>query len=149
MLIFSNFAALFLALAVACLLSSTAPAAAQDAFGNAGVARTLFGTSYGTLAPQESEDSAVEGINTAGTARVNNLANLEALLNVVANGMQILGIAWGGPTMIMGFMQMATGAQESTKKTLGGVAGVVGGLAAPGCIGWLVSSAQESALFTS
>ncbi|CAN5469584.1 hypothetical protein BH11CYA1_BH11CYA1_20150 [soil metagenome] len=149
MRIFSSFAAVYLALAVTCLLSSTAPAAAQDVFGNAGVARTLFGTSNGTLAPQGSEASAVEGINTAGTAKVNNLANLEALLNIVANGMQILGIAWGGPTMVMGFMQMATGSQESSNKVLVGVAGVAGGLAAPGCIGWLVSSAQESALFNS
>ncbi len=148
MRILCQFTLAFLTLAMACALSSAAPAAAQDAYGNVRVARVLFSTSNGTIATQATEAGAVAGVNTGATVRVNNLANLEALLNIVANGMQILGIAWGGPTMIMGFMQMAAGSQESSKKVLGGVAGVVGGLAAPACINWLVASAQESALFS-
>ncbi|MFN8551202.1 MAG: hypothetical protein U0103_06920 [Candidatus Obscuribacterales bacterium] len=56
------------------------------------------------IGPQGTDATFVTGVNTAGTVRVNNLANLEALLNIIANGMEILGIAWGGPTMIMGFM---------------------------------------------
>ncbi|MBI2901560.1 MAG: hypothetical protein HYY17_15360 [Planctomycetes bacterium] len=32
---------------------------------------------------------------------------------IIANGMEILGIAWGGPTMIMGFMHMAAGTQDA------------------------------------
>ena len=40
----------------------------------------------------------VKGVNTAGTVRVNNLANLEALLNIMANGIEVLGICWGGPS---------------------------------------------------
>jgi hypothetical protein len=79
--------------------------------------------------------------------RVNNLANLEALLNIIANGMEILGIAWGGPTMIMGFMHMAAGTHDAMKKVLFGAAGVTGGLATPGCINWLVASARDAALF--
>ena len=119
--------------------------------GNGAMAQTapaLSGASLGTIGPQGTEATAVQGINTAGTVRVNNLANLEALLNIIANGMEILGIAWGGPTMIMGFMHMAAGTQDAMKRVLFGAAGVTGGLATPGCINWLVASARDANLFS-
>ena len=109
--------------------------------------QSLQGATNGTIAPQGVEATVVQGVNTAGTVRVNNLANLEALLNIIANGMEILGIAWGGPTMIMGFMHMAAGSHDAMKKVLFGAAGVTGGLATPGCINWLVASARDAALF--
>ena len=108
----------------------------------------LQGTSSGTIGPQGADATYVTGVNTAGTVRVNNLANLEALLNIVANGLEILAIAWGGPTMIMGFMYMAAGTQDAMKKVLFGAAGVTGGLATPGCINWLVASARDANLFS-
>jgi hypothetical protein len=156
-------------LAVVGTLSLSAPAFAQDAFnsngamgaqgeqnsntqtqtlqGGQGVAPTLQGATNGTIAPQGQDATVVQGVNTAGTVRVNNLANLEALLNIIANGMEILGIAWGGPTMIMGFMHMAAGSHDAMKKVMFGAAGVTGGLATPGCINWLVASARDAALF--
>src|SRR6202040_859308 len=108
----------------------------------------LQGASNATIAPQGPQATFVTGVNTAGTVRVNNLANLEALLNIIANGMEILGIAWGGPTMIMGFMHMAAGTQDAMKRVLFGCAGVTGGLATPGCINWLVASARDANLFS-
>jgi hypothetical protein len=113
-----------------------------------GSAPTLQGATLGTIGPQGGDATYITGINTAGTVRVNNLANLEALLNIIANGMEILGIAWGGPTMIMGFMHMAAGTQDAMKKVLFGCAGVTGGLATPGCINWLVASARDANLFS-
>ena len=110
-------------------------------------APALQGATNGTIGPQGSDATYVTGLNTAGTVRVNNLANLEALLNIIANGMEILGIAWGGPTMIMGFMHMAAGTQDAMKRVLFGAAGVTGGLATPGCINWLVASARDANLF--
>jgi hypothetical protein len=112
-----------------------------------GASPILQGATNGTIAPQGGDATVVQGVNTAGTVRVNNLANLEALLNIIANGMEILGIAWGGPTMIMGFMHMAAGSHDAMKKVLFGAAGVTGGLATPGCINWLVASARDAALF--
>jgi len=112
-----------------------------------GAAPALQGATNGTIGPQGADATYVTGLNTAGTVRVNNLANLEALLNIIANGMEILGIAWGGPTMIMGFMRMAAGTQDAMKKVLFGAAGVTGGLATPGCINWLVASARDANLF--
>ena len=109
---------------------------------------SLQGATNGTIGPQGADATFVTGVNTAGTVRVNNLANLEALLNIIANGMEILGIAWGGPTMIMGFMHMAAGTQDAMKRVLFGAAGVTGGLATPGCINWLVASARDANLFS-
>jgi hypothetical protein len=94
------------------------------------------------------DSTIVQGVNTAGTVRVNNLANLEALLNIICNGMEILGIAWGGPTMVMGFMHMAAGTHDAMKKVLFGSAGVTGGLATPGVINWLVASCRDANLFS-
>jgi len=111
-------------------------------------APTLQGATNGTIGPQGGDATFITGVNTAGTVRVNNLANLEALLNIIANGLEILGIAWGGPTMIMGFMRMAAGTQDAMKKVLFGAAGVTGGLATPGCINWLVASARDANLFS-
>ena len=111
-------------------------------------APTLQAATNGTVGPQGADATYITGVNTAGTVRVNNLANLEALLNIIANGLEILGIAWGGPTMIFGFMHMAAGTQQAMKKVLFGAAGVTGGLATPGCINWLVASARDANLFS-
>jgi len=172
MSILSKLTMAFASLAVVGSLSLSAPALAQDAFnslgnggqvgsgstentqtgtqteqGTMGTAPKLQGATNGTIAPQGGDATVIQGVNTAGTVRVNNLANLEALLNIIANGMEILGIAWGGPTMIMGFMHMAAGSHDAMKKVLFGAAGVTGGLATPGCINWLVASARDAALF--
>jgi len=112
-----------------------------------GPAPQLQGATNGTIAPQRHDATYVTGLNTAGTVRVNNLANLEALLNIEANGMEIIGIAWGGPCLIMGFMHMAAGSGDAMQRVLKGMAGVVGGLATPGMINWLVASARDANLF--
>lgn len=125
----------------------TGTQAAQYGGGGAN-APQLQGATNGTIGPQGGDATVIQGVNTAGTVRVNNLANLEALLNIIANGMEILGIAWGGPTMIMGFMHMAAGTQDAMKRVLWGAAGVTGGLATPGCINWLVASARDANLFS-
>lgn len=159
------------ALATLAVLVFSMPALAQDAFdstaasgaqtqntgnftgsqtlqGGMAMAPQLQGATNGTIGPQGSDATVITGVNTGGTVRVNNLANLEALLNIIANGMEILGIAWGGPTMIMGFMHMAAGTQDAMKRVLWGAGGVTGGLATPGCINWLVASARDANLFS-
>ncbi|MBX9685945.1 MAG: hypothetical protein K2X27_04535 [Candidatus Obscuribacterales bacterium] len=158
-------------MASAVVLTLAGPALAQDAFdstaatgmqtnntgnytgsqtqqGGSTYAPMLQGATNGTIGPQGADATVIQGVNTAGTVRVNNLANLEALLNIIANGMEILGIAWGGPTMIMGFMHMAAGTQDAMKRVLWGAAGVTGGLATPGAINWLVASARDANLFS-
>ena len=126
----------------------TQSTATQTAQNGLGVSPRLSGATSGTIAPQSADATFITGLNTAGTVRVNNLANLEALLNIIANGMEILAIAWGGPTMIMGFMYMDASADNALQRVLKGAMGVVGGLATPGCINWLVASARDANLFS-
>src|SRR5262245_41679158 len=44
-----------------------------------GQAPQLQGATNGTIGPQGQDATVISGVNTAGTVRVNNLANLEAL----------------------------------------------------------------------
>ena len=121
---------------------------AQAMQGGTTDAPTLQGATNGTVGPQGADATVIQGVNTAGTVRVNNLANLEALCNIIANGMEILGIAWGGPTIVMGFMHMSAGSQDAMKRVIWGLSGVTGGMATPGCINWLVASARDAGLFS-
>lgn len=111
-------------------------------------APTLQGATNGSIGPQGSDATFITGVNTAGTVRVNNLANLEALLNIIANGMEILGVVWGGATMIMGFMRLGSGADGAITRIMFGAVGVAGGLCTPGVINWLVASARDANLFS-
>jgi len=111
-------------------------------------APSLQGATNGSIGPQGADATYITGVNTAGTVRVNNLANLEALLNIIANGMEILGVVWGGATMIMGFMRLGSGADGAISRIILGAVGVSGGLCTPGIINWLVSSARDANLFS-
>ncbi len=120
---------------------------AQAMSGGTGSQVVLQGGTNGTIGPQGANATVIPGVNSAGTVRVNNLANLEALTNIIANGMIILGIAWGGPTIIMGFYHMAAGTQDGLKRVIWGACGVTGGMATPGAINWLVASGRDAGLF--
>ena len=110
--------------------------------------RRLYVDTNGSIGPQMDDATYVTGVNTSGTVRVNNLANLEAMVNLFANGLEILAIAWGGPTMIMGFMQIGNRTPGAMKKILFGATGVAIGLATPGSINWLLASARDANLFS-
>ena len=150
----SLFTRLALIVAVSSSVAFTAaPALAQDAFGSGGqFAQNSLGATGTQSRLNYTTGSQTQHLfdgnsPTLQGATYGTIANMEALLNIIANGMEILGIAWGGPTMIWGFMHMAAGSHQAMKKVLFGAAGVTGGLATPGCINWLVASARDAALF--
>jgi hypothetical protein len=125
----------------------------DDATRNAQLANApvLQGAANGTIGPVGSDATVISGVNTAGTVRVNNLANLEAFLNIFANGGELLGIIIGLPNMILGFMckSMVMPVRLSARARVGmGLAFVTIGLAMPGSINWLVASARDSNLFS-
>jgi hypothetical protein len=101
-----------------------------------------------TISPQGQDATAISGINTGGTVRVNNLTNEEALLNIMANGLEILGIAWGSNCMLVAWLRMSAGDPQAKVKLLGGAAGTIGGLSAPALISWLVATARDANLFS-
>jgi hypothetical protein len=121
--------------------------AAQTTQVGPAVAPRMQGATNGNIGPQGANATYVDGLNTAGTVRVNNLANMECLMNVMSNGMEVIGIAWGGPTMIMAFMQLGAGAPDGWKRVMNGGLAVLGGLAQPAWNNWLVASARDANLF--
>ena len=95
----------------------------------------------------------VAGVNKEGVVKVNNLANLEALLNIIANGAEILGIAIGGPLAVFGIPAGIVMLFFKGKRWLAipfiltGPLILLTGLAMPGFINWLVASARDAHLF--
>ncbi|MGE0266138.1 MAG: hypothetical protein AB7V06_25940 [Candidatus Obscuribacterales bacterium] len=102
------------------------------------------------------DGTVVMGVNTAGTVRVNNIANLEALLNIVANLAEIAGLFVGAVLFLHGLM-----VKESNFKILGvtvqltpftragiGVVIALLALSTPGLINWFVASARDANLFS-
>ncbi len=85
--------------------------------------------------------------NPAGMVRVNNLAHLEALLNFLGNGAEILGVGLGILFLVLAFRTY----KESKKKAfthLGvSLLVVVVGLSIPGFFIWLVSSSRDTCNF--
>lgn len=113
----------------------------------------LQGATNGTIGPQGGDATVISGINTAGTVRVNNLANLEALLNVIANGLELLGITMGLVYIVRGFMSKwnATSAKNALKPMHSfalGISMAIAGMMVPGMINWLVASARDANLFS-
>ncbi len=52
----------------------------------------LQGATFGTIGPM-ADANVIAGVNTAGTVRVNNLANLEVLFNIIAYLFEAIGVA--------------------------------------------------------
>ena len=108
-----------------------------------GMAPALQGATSGTIGPSGGDATYVTGLNTAGTVRVNNLANLEALLNILANGGEILGLTVGLGYIINALCR----ARFKPRRLAFGASLMAIGLAIPGIINWLVASARDANLF--
>lgn len=126
----------------------------SDAFGSAPLAHqmtengvALQGATNGTIGPQASDATFVTGVNTAGTVRINNLANLEAVLNVIASGFEVVGLCWGGTTLFTTIFG-AFSAEDACRRILFGCSSILAGLVSPGCINWLVASSRDANLFS-
>jgi Ca-activated chloride channel homolog len=107
----------------------------------------LQGATNGTIEPQGNDVTVIQGVNTAGTVRVNNMANLEAMLNILANFLEILGIACGGTLVVLGFKSGSEGKLAATKIVLFGLLLVASGVACPGVINWLLSGVRDAGFF--
>lgn len=120
----------------------------------AAAAPILQGASNGTVGPQGSDATVIMGVNTAGTVRVNNLANLEALLNIIANLGEIGALLCGLCLVVHGFMKKSVlrlgedvEIGPAGKIALGCILMVLG-FALPGVINWFVASARDANLFS-
>ncbi len=111
----------------------------------------LQGATNSTIGP-----STIQGVNTAGTVRVNNLANLEALLNIIANlceiGMGVVGLVLLIHGMVAGDVAVDLVGHEVVltrgKRIAIGAALIILGMSVPGIINWFVASARDANLFS-
>jgi hypothetical protein len=82
--------------------------------------------------------------------RVNNLANLESLLCIFANGGELFGLVFGLANAILGglgkgmYFPFRLGAKG---RIAFGICIAFIGLAIPGCINWMCASARDANLF--
>jgi hypothetical protein len=120
-------------------------------------AQQLQGATNGTIGPQGDDATVIMGVNTAGTVRVNNLANLEALLNIFANLGEIVGLLAGALLVLHGFARAENLEFELLgheivigpgKRMALGALIITCGLAVPGLINWFVASARDANLFS-
>jgi len=94
----------------------------------------------------------IQGVNTAGTVRVNNLANLEQLLSVLASVIQIAGI---GLAVFLASEALQKGELKLGKlnltKSKGLAAALVlaaAGACSPQFVNWLVASLRDANIFS-
>lgn len=107
----------------------------------------LQGTCNGTIGAQGADAVILNGVNTAGTVRVNNLANVEAMANVIANTIEILGLGWGSITVIVTLMQGRSAFYTRRGRLIAAVIAMLIGVATPGVINLFIRSLQEGCLF--
>lgn len=99
------------------------------------------------MVSEKPQTTSVPGINTSGTVRVENLQNAEALFNVLANGLIALGIAWAGPSLMMSFFRLGASEQGAMKHVMHVILGLLGLIAMPAVINWLVASGRDAGIF--
>src|ERR1700722_17851568 len=103
-------------------------------------APALQGATNGTIGPQGADATYVTGVNTAGTVRVNNLANLEALLNIIGVGLEILGVILGVCLIVAGFGPEE--AKTAAKKCTQGAILFLLAIAIPSIFNLLIATAR-------
>jgi hypothetical protein len=125
-----------------------------DEFSTGGSAPALQGAANGTIGPQDA--TMIMGVNTAATVRVNNLANLEALLNMICNLIELGALMFGSVIILHGLV-----IRKTVKHFLGmkarftpgirlaiGAAVIVAGCMVPGLVNWFIASARDANLFS-
>jgi len=127
-----------------------------DAFSSDGSAPTLQGATNGTIGAQGKDATMIMGVNTAGTVRVNNLANLEALLNMISNLIELAAMMFGSVMILHGlvirktvkhFLGMRARFTPGMRLAIGAFV-VIGGCMVPGLVNWFVASARDANLFS-
>ncbi len=86
----------------------------------------------------------IGGVNTAGSVRINMLANLEALINIGANGTEIVGVCWGIALIVLAFFK----GKNKTQGALFGLIPLVLGALSPSAINFAIAAARDANFFS-
>lgn len=89
----------------------------------------------------------VINLPTLAQGQLKNLDKALEFIGFTSNAVGILGIAWGGPTMLMGLKNIAAGRPGAMKKVILGAAGLAGGLAIIAYTSCIVNSGVTADLF--
>ncbi len=119
-------------------------------------APTLQGATNGTIGPQGADATYITGVNTAGTVRVNNLANLEALLNIITNLVEMGGLLVGFGLLMHGIFQRnvvlyvpgINASLTNAHRIAYGVVIMFMASSVPGLVNWFIASARDANLFS-
>lgn len=84
---------------------------------------------------------------TLAYGQAKNIAAMLEVMSFTGNALGVLGIAWGGPTMLMGLKNIASGTPGAMKKVIVGAASLVGGLAIIAYTICIVNSGMTADLF--
>lgn len=87
----------------------------------------------------------IHGINTAGTVRVNNLANLEAMVNLVVTGLEIVFLALAVYFLVHFGCSVSSGRTWKRQLILGLACGCFA-LILPNVINFLIASFRDASL---
>ena len=88
----------------------------------------------------------IQGVHSAGTVRVNNLANLEAVLNIAANLAEIFLPGLGLYLIVKTFKHQPKPSGKVVAGLARGLALIAAGLMTPGIINWLIASSRDAPL---
>lgn len=122
----------------------------QTMQGSATSAPHLQGATIGGIGPQDVDATVIQGVNTSGTVRVNNLANLEALINVVANLIQVIGFSLSAFLLSESIVNKGLHAPVRLSRFRTAIlASIVAALAisAPGMVNLVISWMRDCSLF--
>jgi hypothetical protein len=114
----------------------------------------LAGATNGSIGPQGGDATAILGVSTAGTVRVNNLAYLESWLNLITFSSEALSIACGGFIAVLALMRtnvllpFINTSMRPERRVMLGLCLIVIGFALPGFVNGLVASARDCNLFS-
>jgi len=103
-------------------------------------------TSAQASAQTQQDATVIQGVNTAGTVRVNMLANLEALLNIGANGTEIIGVVWGCSLLVLAFIKVHK--VKRVKTIIFAVALITVGISTPSIFNYFIDCARCTSLFS-
>lgn len=110
-----------------------------------GAAPILQGASNGTIGPQGGDATTIMGINTAGTIRVNNLANLEWLLNKLCLCATWFFCLAATISLVRSFFGTAL---SKSKNMIAGASFLILGLTVSSTVSWLVGALRDANLFS-
>ncbi len=101
-----------------------------------------------TVSPADSDATVIQGINTAGTVKVNNLACLEGQINMWANGLEILGIWLGLYLIIRALTKPKSTKRQQIFAYVKASVPIILGLINPSVLNWLTAAARDAQLFS-